>query len=66
MNSPDKTAPPAASPEPEDNAGYAETEPRDREDVSKLRNPRPQPNPDDGGLDREPEVDPDPVGHDRK
>lgn len=49
----DKTAPPASSPEPEDNPGYADENPHDREDARQPE-PRERRNPDAGGLDRDP------------
>ena len=51
----DKTAPPAPDTKPGRNPGYAEPQPRDREDA---RTPaRKRRNPDEGGLDRDPEGD---------
>ncbi|MDQ3206760.1 MAG: hypothetical protein M3Q40_09735 [Pseudomonadota bacterium] len=60
---PEKTAPPAADPSPGENAGYAEDEPRDREDAQ-IEGPGRRPNPDAGGLDREIDNDPDPAAGD--
>ncbi|MDQ3268863.1 MAG: hypothetical protein M3Q11_01490 [Pseudomonadota bacterium] len=60
---PDKTAPPAPDPHSGKNPGYAESQPRDKRDV-KIDNPRPQPNPDDGGVNRDPEVEADPARED--
>lgn len=57
---PDKTAPPAPDPDPARNPGYAEQQPRDKRDAA-IDKPRPRPNPDEGGVDREPEVEPDPI-----
>lgn len=57
MSTPDKDSPPASDPQPGQNPGYAETEPRDKEDAQDPR-PRRPPNPDAGGLDREPEEKP--------
>lgn len=53
----DKTTPPAASPEPKGNRGYADENPRDREDA-RQPDPRRRPNPDAGGLDRDPAAGP--------
>ncbi|HEY0505988.1 MAG TPA: hypothetical protein VGD42_21090 [Lysobacter sp.] len=54
-----KTAPPAPDPKPGRNPGYPETRPRDRDDVHHPH-PRRKPDPDEGGLDREPETGPEP------
>lgn len=54
-----KTTPPASDPKSGRNPGYAETEPRDREDAHHPKR-REKPNPDDGGLDREAESGPEP------
>ena len=53
MTSNEKKTPAGSDPRVGENPGYAEAEPRDREDA---RDPRPEHlrNPDDGGLDREP------------
>lgn len=52
-----KTAPPAPDPRPGRNPGYAEPEPRDRHDV-RQPHPRRPPDPDEGGMEREPERSP--------
>lgn len=59
----EKAAPPAPDPDPRKNPGYAEKQPRDKRHAN---NPagRPPPNPDEGGVAREPEVEPDPADHD--
>lgn len=59
MSNSGKTAPPSPDPKPGRNPGYPETEPRDHDDV---RNPHPRrkPDPDEGGLGREPERGPEP------
>ena len=49
-----KTTPPSADPKPGRNPGYAENRPRDREDAQQPV-PCQTPNPDRGGLAREPE-----------
>jgi hypothetical protein len=59
MSKSGKSAPPAADPKPGRNPGYAETEPRDREDAHSPKR-RDKPHPDDGGLDRKPETGPEP------
>lgn len=71
MNSPDRDAPPAADPRPGHNAGYDETHPRDAGDVRPVEERLDTrgaedgrlPNPDVGGLTRDPEVTPDPTEH---
>ena len=60
----EKTAPPAPDPKPGNNPGYAEPQPRDKRDANDPGG-RPPPNPDEGGTDREPEVEPDPARHNR-
>lgn len=54
MNAPDRdrTAPPAAGAEPEQNPGYAEDEPRDKDDAR--HPPAPDGDPEEGGLERKP------------
>lgn len=47
----DKRAPPAPDPKAGHNPGYAEAEPRDKDDA-RQPNPRRRPNPDDGGTTR--------------
>ncbi|WP_024890858.1 hypothetical protein [Luteimonas huabeiensis] len=44
-----------------DKSGYAERQPRDRDDARNLGKRR-RPEPDQGGLDRKPGDDPDPAG----
>jgi hypothetical protein len=63
VNTPDrdKTAPPAAGPEPGQNPGYAENEPRDKDDARHSPAP-PAEEPEEGGLEREPGDDADPGG----
>lgn len=53
----EKTAPAATDPKPGHTPGYAEPQPRDKQDA---RNPAPghKRNPDEGGLTREPEKTP--------
>lgn len=63
MGKPDKTAPPSPDPKSGHNPGYAEPQPRDREDAQKP-DPREKPNPDEGGLDRDATTDPDPAADD--
>jgi hypothetical protein len=48
-----QTTPPAPDPRPGRKSGYPEAEPRDRDDA-RQPHPRKPPNPDDGGLDRDP------------
>lgn len=57
MAAPEKTTPPPTDPKPGHNPGYAEPQPRDKDDA---RNPEPghKRNPDEGGLGREPEKTP--------
>lgn len=56
-----KSSPPGPDPKPGRNPGYAEPQPRDREDA---RDPHPRKprNPDEGGLSREPSETPGPAG----
>ncbi|MGH8074634.1 MAG: hypothetical protein ACREO4_11270 [Lysobacter sp.] len=54
---PDKSAPPAPDSKAGENPGYAEPEPRDKDDA-RQPHPRKKPNPDEGGMEREPERDP--------
>ena len=49
-----KTTPPASDPRPGHNPGYPEPKPRDREDAQQPHAER-KPDPDEGGLGREPE-----------
>lgn len=58
-----KTTPPSADPKSGHNPGYAEPQPRDGEDAKKP-DPRHKPEPDEGGLQREPGNDPDPAADD--
>jgi len=51
-----KTTPPAPDPRPGREPGYPEAEPRDREDA-RQPHPKKPPDPDDGGLDRDPPPD---------
>lgn len=53
----DKHAPPSPDPKAGHNAGYAESEPRDKDDA-RQREPRKRPNPDEGGTGRKPDADP--------
>jgi hypothetical protein len=55
-----KTAPPAPDPKPGRNPGYAEPLPRDKEDAEQPH-PRHMPDPDAGGLQRDPAPTPDPA-----
>lgn len=57
MTSPGHRTPPAPDPKPGRNPGYAEPNPRDREDAHQPH-PRKPPNPDEGGLERGPERPP--------
>ncbi|MDR0182684.1 hypothetical protein [Lysobacter arvi] len=54
-----KTTPPASDPRSGRNPGYAETEPRDREDAHYPKR-RDKPNPDEGAIDRDLETGPEP------
>ncbi|MGO1071464.1 hypothetical protein [Lysobacter sp. CA199] len=54
---PDKTAPPAPDPRSGRHPGYPEPQPRDPDDARKP-DPRKPPNPDEGGLGRDPDQDP--------
>ena len=56
----DKTTPPGPDPKPGRNPGYAEPNPRDREDAAKP-DPKKPPNPDAGGMERDPNASPDPA-----
>lgn len=60
MGKRDKTTPPAADPRSGHNAGYAETAPRDRSDVTRPA-PDPAPSPDEPGMTRDPDPAPDQV-----
>lgn len=69
MTHPDHDAPPAADPRPGHNAGYDETQPRDAGDLRAAKDRLDSrgaqdgrlPNPDVGGMKRDPEVTPDPA-----
>lgn len=69
MNAPDRDAPPAADPRAGHNPGYDETHPRDAGDVRPLEDRIDMrgakdgrlPNPEAGGLARDPDVTPDPA-----
>ena len=63
MSMPSKTTPPSVDPKPGSNPGYAEKQPRDREDAHQP-DPRRKPDPDEGGLVRDPQQDPDPAADD--
>ena len=52
-----KTTPPAADPRPGRNRGYPEPQPRDKEDAAQPT-PRKPRNPDEGGMEREPDPAP--------
>ena len=58
MATPDRKAPPSPGSEAGDNPGYAESNPRDRDDADSLREPRQKPNPDAGGTKRDPGQEP--------
>ena len=55
-----KSTPPAADPRAGHNAGYAENQPRDKEDA-RAKGPKPMPNPDEPGIDRDTDEQPDPA-----
>ncbi len=55
----DKTAPPSPDTRPGRNPGYAEPQPRDRDDA-RQPHPKRKPDPDDGGLARNPDPPPNP------
>lgn len=63
MSKSGKSTPPAPDPKSGRNPGYAEPQPRDGGDA-RQPDPRKPPNPDVGGLDRNPVVTPDAVDHD--
>jgi hypothetical protein len=54
------STPPAADPRAGRNPGYAETQPRDREDAQK-KGPRPGHQPDEPGIERDTTEQPDPA-----
>ncbi|NYZ62631.1 hypothetical protein [Luteimonas deserti] len=54
---PDRKDTPPHSPTADETPGYAEKQPRDKQDVAE-QGAMPDPEPDDGGLDREPETTP--------
>ncbi|HUH90691.1 MAG TPA: hypothetical protein VLZ76_08565 [Lysobacter sp.] len=58
MTAPRKPAPPAPDPTPKSQPGYAEPTPRDKHDA-RQPHPRKPPNPDEGGMERDPETNPD-------
>ncbi|MGJ7904076.1 hypothetical protein [Lysobacter sp. 1R34A] len=60
MAGPTKTTPPAPDPKPGRNPGYSEPQPRDPDDA-RQPHPRKPPNPDEGGLERDPENGADPA-----
>lgn len=54
-----KTTPPAADPRAGKNPGYAENHPRDREDAHLRPKQTPKPSPDEPGIDRDTDDQPD-------
>ena len=56
-----KTTPPAADPRAGRNAGYAENQPRDPQDAQQRSKHPPKPNPDEPGIDRDTDEQPDPT-----
>lgn len=54
----DKRTPGSVDPRPGRSPGYPEPQPQDREDAKRPR--RDKPDPDEGGLEREPEQGPEP------
>ena len=56
----DRTVPTRVDPDAGANPGYAEKQPRDRDDARRPDPRRPR-NPDEGGLDREPQPGADPA-----
>ncbi len=61
-STPDHTTPPSPDPKAGHNPGYAEPQPRDKTDAQQQGGKKDHaPRPDDGGLDRRPESDPDPA-----
>jgi len=60
-----KTTPPAADPRAGKNPGYAETHPRDRGDAHVQVEPS-RPNPDEPGIDRDTDDQPDPADGPKK
>jgi hypothetical protein len=56
--------PPAADPRAGRNPGYAETHPRDREDAH-AKAPKPRAQPDEPGIDRDTDAQPDPAKQDK-
>lgn len=54
--------PPAADPRHGRNPGYAEDQPRDRRDARAPAEHKPQPSPDEPGLQRDPDPPSDPAG----
>lgn len=60
-HAPDRSTPPSPDPEAGHNPGYAEPQPRDKADAHQDGGKPDKPRPDDGGLDRRPEGEPDPA-----
>jgi hypothetical protein len=60
MTTPDRHPAHSADPDPGQVPGYPERQPRDREEAQR-KGPAPKRDPDDGGLDREPEGSADPA-----
>lgn len=60
MTAHEKTTPPAPDPKSGHNPGYAEPQPRDREDARQPA-PAPRPSPDEPGIARDPDAQPDPA-----
>lgn len=56
----DKTTPPIADPKRGRNPGYAEKQPRDREDAQQPASPS-RPSPDEPGIGHDPDAQPDPA-----
>lgn len=57
MTAPRKPTPPSSDPKPGSQPGYAEPKPRDRHDA-RQPHPRKPPNPDEGGMERDPGTNP--------
>jgi len=60
MTGPDKSHPPGTDPQPGENAGYAEQQPRDKRDARQTVI-RPTPSPDEAGPHHDPDAQPDPA-----
>ena len=58
-----RTTPPAPDPRPGKNPGYAEPQPRDKQDAQRPDPPKPV-HPDTGGMERDADADPDTAGSD--